>query len=215
MDIESKVCEVEEMSCCLISKLKAEFDKGLDCVNTAEAGEVTDMIKDLAETKRNLCEAMYYETVVEAMEDGEESRYGYNPNRYSSGRYAPTGRGRRGYMNRPYLDQKPYIDAYLENPTEMRENMRMGYDGRGDMHMADPYKEWDQRYGKAYNEYKNSRRHYTETKNATDKHEMESHATEHIMDTIATVREIYKSSDPELRKKIKDDITKLVSEMTV
>lgn len=36
----------------------------------------------------------------------------------------------------------------------------------------------------------------------------------HIMDTIATVKEIYKSSDPELRKKIKDDINRLASEMT-
>lgn len=220
MDMESKIHEVEEMSCSLICKLKAEFDKGLDCVNTAEAGEVTDMIKDLAETKRNLCEAMYYESVIEAMNGVDEERYGYNPNRYASGRYAPTGYGRKGYRMRPYLDPEPYIDNYLKNPNEIRDNIRMGYDagGRGDMHMQDSYRRmdnWDDRYGKAYNEYKNSRRYYTETKSPTDKHEMETHATEHIMDTVATVKEIYKSSDPELRKKIKEDITKLVGEMTV
>lgn len=220
MDMESKIHEVEEMSCSLICKLKAEFDKGLDCVNTSEAGEVTDMIKDLAETKRNLCEAMYYESVIEAMDGVDEERYGYNPNRYASGRYAPTGHGRKGYRMRPYLDQEPYIDSYLKNPNEMRDNMRMGYDagGRSDMHMQDSYHRmdnWDDRYGKAYNEYKNSRRYYTETKSATDKHEMETHATEHIMDTVATVKEIYKSSDPELRKKIKEDMTKLIGEMTV
>lgn len=220
MDMESKIHEVEEMSCSLICKLKAEFDKGLDCVNTAEAGEVTDMIKDLAETKRNLCEAMYYESVIEAMDGVDEDRYGYNPNRYASGRYAPTGRGRKGYRMRPYLDQEPYIDNYLKNPNEIRDNIRMGYDagGRSGMHMQDSYRRmdnWDDRYGKAYNEYKNSRRYYTETKSPTDKHEMETHATEHIMDTVATVKEIYKSSDPELRKKIKEDITKLVGEMSV
>lgn len=82
------------------------------------------------------------------------------------------------------------------------------------MTIRDPHTEWDERYGKAYNEYKNSKRYYTETKSLNDKHEMESHATEHIMDTIATVKEIYKSSDPELRKKIKDDINRLASEMT-
>ena len=220
MDMESKIHEVEEMSCSLICKLKAEFDKGLDCVNTAEAGEVTDMIKDLAETKRNLCEAMYYESVIEAMDSVDEERYGYNPNRYASGRYAPTGYGRKGYRMRPYLDPEPYIDNYLKNPNEIRDNIRMGYDigGRSDMHMQDSYRRmdnWDDRYGKAYNEYKNSRRYYTETKSPTDKHEMETHATEHIMDTVATVKEIYKSSDPELRKKIKEDITKLVGEMSV
>lgn len=220
MDMESKIHEVEEMSCSLICKLKAEFDKGLDCVNTTEAGEVTDMIKDLAETKRNLCEAMYYESVIEAMDGVDEERYGYNPNRYASGKYAPIGYGRKGYRMRPYLDPEPYIDNYLKNPNEIRDNIRMGYDvgGRSDMHMQDSYRRmdnWDDRYGKAYNEYKNSRRYYTETKSPTDKHEMETHATEHIMDTVATVKEIYKSSDPELRKKIKEDITKLVGEMSV
>ena len=178
------------------------------------------MIKDLAETKRNLCEAMYYESVIEAMDGVNEERYGYNPNRYASGRYAPTGYGRKGYRMRPYLDPEPYIDNYLKNPDEIRDNIRMGYDvgGRSDMHMQDSYRRmdnWDDRYGKAYNEYKNSRRYYTETKSPTDKHEMETHATEHIMDTVATVKEIYKSSDPELRKKIKEDITKLVGEMSV
>lgn len=204
MDMESILCDIEELNCRLICKLKCEFEKGLDCVNAAEAGEVTDMIKDLAETKRNLCEAIYYETVTEAMEEAGHDHYGYNPNRYASGRYAPTGRGRKGYV--------PYIDMYLDNPNEM---VRMGYHGKHEeMAMRDPRIEWDERYGKAYNEYKNSKRYYTETKSPNDKHEMESHATEHIMDTIATVKEIYKSSDPELRKKIKDDINRLASEMT-
>ena len=42
---------------------------------------------------------------------------------------------------------------------------------------------------------------------------MDRHANEHVMDTIATIREIYKAADPELRTRIKGDLTKLVGEM--
>lgn len=42
--------------------LLSEMEKGVECVNTEEAGEVVDMIKDI-------CEAMYYYSVYEAMKD--------------------------------------------------------------------------------------------------------------------------------------------------
>lgn len=229
MNIESKMtdlCEVEDR---LIETLKCEFGKGAQCVDTDEAGKVVDMIKDLAEAKKDCYKALYYESVVAAMHESEDV-YGYNPNRYSSGRYAPAGRGRRGYEVMPYIDR-----PYDMGDTDLSEILRMGYNagGRSGVKMHDlsvngnPYTDtphitdkhsehpWDDRYGKAYNEYKDSRRYYTETKSPAHKQEMESHATEHIMDTISTVREIYKNSEPELRKKIKDDMAKLVSEMSV
>ena len=48
------VCSMMET---LVDAFKGELAKGIESVNTHEAGEVTDMIKDLAETKRNLYEA--------------------------------------------------------------------------------------------------------------------------------------------------------------
>ena len=42
---------------------------------------------------------------------------------------------------------------------------------------------------------------------------MTRHANEHVADTMETVREIYKSADPDLKKRIKTDLTKLISEM--
>ena len=36
---------------------------------------------------------------------------------------------------------------------------------------------------------------------------------EHLMDAMGTIREIYKSAEPDLRKRMKADLTKLVGEM--
>ena len=54
------VCSMMET---LVDALKGELAKGSESVDTHEAGEVTDMSKDRAETKRNLHEACYYEKV--------------------------------------------------------------------------------------------------------------------------------------------------------
>lgn len=217
---------------------KSEVDtKGFECMNAEEAGEVVDMIKDLAETERNCMEALYYEKVVEAMVSYDEPRYGesmnmgYNRNRYKSGRYAPTGRGTRmGFMplHVPYLDYdgemypEDYMNEAMMGYTRDRNSStnnnssgnrdrgtqdddRMGYKSN-DM-MMDP------RYGQAYNEYRNRRRHYTETKSSEDKKEMDVHAEEHVRDTIATIRDIWGDADPMLKKRMKEDFTKLLSEM--
>lgn len=231
-DMEMHMEKIGELKTELVGCLKSEFAKGLSCIDTKEAGEVTDMIKDLAETERNCYEACYYKSIVEAMEDAEEgARYGYNPNRYSSGRYAPTGRGTRGY--RPYEDLD-MIDAWAKDLDDNGMGYRMGFNagGRsgvkmsdgirsGGSYMVDPdmYSEhssnWDSRYGDAYNKYRASRKHYTESKSAADKLEMDEHANEHINDTIATMKEIYKSADPDMRKRMKENVQKLVSEMIV
>lgn len=195
------ICSMKER---LVDALNMHINQGIEHMDAKEAGEVADMIKDLAEAERNCYEACYYKTVIEAMEKGdaeEQERYGYNMNRSAStGRYISGGRG--GY--RPYMDQMPYINSYLNDPN-FKENMRMGY----------PMDHYEDRYGKAYNEYKNSRRHYTESNSEHDRNEMNAHATEHVGDTIATIRDIWKSADPDLKKRMKADFTNLIGEMTI
>lgn len=44
---------------------------------------------------------------------------------------------------------------------------------------------------------------------------MNAHALEHVSDTIATMRDIWKSADPDLKKRMKSDFTNLLSEMTI
>ena len=102
MDVK-RIHEIREK---LTECTKSQFDKGIDHVDTCEAGKVIDMIKDLAE-------AEYYATLAITMQeyDPEEvmemfERYGdggkrfYDHYRYADGRFAPKGRGtyRRGYI---------------------------------------------------------------------------------------------------------------------
>lgn len=97
-----KLEDVSEMKHQLIEAAKAQFAQGVECVDTEEMGEVVDMIKDLASAEKSCMEAAYYELVCEAMQGDDAA--GYDRWRYSSGRFAPKGRGSvRGYLP-PYMD---------------------------------------------------------------------------------------------------------------
>lgn len=92
-----KLKDISEMKHTLVEAAKAQLAQGVESVDTEEMGEVIDMIKDLAHAEKSCMEAAYYELVCEAMQ-GDES-YGYDRWRYSSGRFAPKGRGSvRGYL---------------------------------------------------------------------------------------------------------------------
>lgn len=200
----------EKLLECFKSQIAA---KGLECVDTEEAGEVVDMIKDLAETERNCMEALYYQKVIEAMVNYDEPRYGYIPNQKMMGRwdYSSDSSVPTRYM--PHTRQMKY-DGDMDSDDYMREAMGRGRstDRSGsEMYNGDK----DPRYGQAYNEYKTTRKHYTMTGSPDDRHEMDMHADEHVHDTIATIRDIWKDADPALKKRMKEDFTKLLNEMTI
>lgn len=212
------MCELKDK---LISVVEMEMHSGLENVDANELGEVVDMIKDLAEAKKYCCEAEYYENVNKAMtqkehgqynpeeEMSEEMRYGYNTNRGNFHNYEYPINQRMGYH--PYVDQKPYIQEYLTNPNFEHEMMnRMGY---GNSNSGSRGNDDMSRYGRAYNAYQQSRRYYTQTNSQEDKDKMEHHAQEHMADTVATIREIWKNAEPELRKRMKTDMKKLLEEM--
>lgn len=81
-----KICKMKDKLC---EYAHQQMQHGLDRVDTREMGAVIDMIKDLAEAEKSCMEADYYESVVEAMEDGGD-RYGYD------GGGSPSGSGSRG-----------------------------------------------------------------------------------------------------------------------
>lgn len=109
-----------------------EACKSVEEIDTKELGEVTDMVKDLAE-------AEYYARISKAMEEAEKEeeeeakrimremkeQYGeeegerrfYDNYRYANGRFAPKGRGsyvgRRGYEEPPYYRMSP--EMYKEH----------------------------------------------------------------------------------------------------
>lgn len=215
MDELKDICRMKQT---LTEWCKAELDKGKECVNTKEMGEVIDMIKDLAEAEEKCIKAAYYHAVTAAMTGDEESeRMGYDHWRTSSGRYAPKGtghwtpiHGRRGYPMPAEGDWRPEYGPWgdMDTHRQMMGDDRMGY--------SDP--DWDEfardeKHGTPYKKWRMARRHYTETKADGDKHEMTQHAKEHMADTVMTIKEIWMSADPDLRTKMKTDLTNLVNEM--
>jgi hypothetical protein len=111
MDVKRMHEMIEKLSECA----KAQFDKGIDKVDTCEMGKVVDMMKDLSE-------AMYYRELTKTMQDYDQDevmemfeRYGdggkrfYDHYRYADGRFAPKGHGtyRRGYEEPPYYHMTP------------------------------------------------------------------------------------------------------------
>ncbi len=101
---------IHEMIEKLTETARCELDKGIECVNTKEFGEVADIIKDLID-------AEYKATIVKAMgetEEASERRY-YDIYRYANGRYAPKGRGMRKGYEEPYIMTK---DMYYDFSPE-------------------------------------------------------------------------------------------------
>lgn len=207
-----KICTLLDI---MTDGLKSATNQGLNNLDTHEAGQVADIIKDLSEAKKNLTDAeknewesCYYASIVKAMKDAdergdEEDRYGYIPREASR-------MGKRGM-------QRDRIMRWVRDPDTFEDEMyeRAGYTPGRKMSRDDRSSDnsSDERYGKPYREYLDSRRHYTETKSQVDKDAMDMHANEHLMDVMNTIREIYKGADPDQRKRMKSDLTKLVGEM--
>ena len=228
-EMMAKMEEIRELKNTLLEAVKSEVAKGVQCVDTKEAGEVIDMVKDLAEAEKCCMEACYYTKIVEAMDETSEDVYGYNNRRYSNGRYAPKGRGRMMGYN-PTMMQMPYMMDYLDDPEDFEDRMgyssnstRGGRSGRSNRSQSGSrmssgsygYDGGDGRYGMPYRQYRDSRRYYTETHSPEAKQDMDAYASEHVGDTITSIREIWKDADPEMRRKLKNDFSKLVEEMKV
>lgn len=206
-----EVCQIEKD---LISALRSVVAHGVfaNDVKSEELGDLVDMVKDMAETKRNCWEAKYYELICHAMEreehdmDDEGGMMGYNPNRYASGRYAPSGHGNmtsHGFTKNTYPDFKMHQQDWDRSDV-------MGYSGNS---LLDRDKKMRGPYGDAYREYEDARRHYTESKSLEDKSHMDQKAMEHVDNSIMTLKEIWANADPTLRKEMKASLSSLVSEM--
>ena len=139
MDIKMMHNMIEKLTKCA----EMEFEKGIENVDTKEMGDVIDIIKDLAE-------AMYYRTLVVAMEDSEygedydeygpmeDGRRGYRgqPRSKSSGRYMSRGDGRRSNRGRRGYDEP--MGDYEMTPEMYR------------MYSPEYYRDMDRDAGKLY-----------------------------------------------------------------
>lgn len=244
---------------CTMEKL-AEFMYNEACgdlkaIDTKEYGELIDMIKDLACAEKDAriakemeqaekddeeeAKRILREMKEEYGEEGGEEMYrrmGYNRNRYSNGRFAPRGRGRRmGYI--PPMMRYPYFEDDMMGMDEY-DMMPMGYgNGRGTSSMGgnrgnsgsrgmdggnrgggDSYGYSDgrgegSRYGRSYDSYRENRRHYTETKDEKSKKDMEMSMKEYTDDVMDNIKEMWRDADPALRQTMKADLTKMVQQL--
>lgn len=218
-DFDKKMSKLDDI-CCMKERLvdcaKAELSKGTEMVNTQEMGQVIDMIKDLAEAEADCMKACYYQAICEAMmeEDEESDIMGYNSNRYASGRFAPKGHGNMTRMGHHMPYEMLGEDAEMTKYERMlMDRGRMGYDGGMSQTGSTMRSTQRSGYGDAYDKYREARRHYTETKSPADKSEMDSHASRHLAEAEATMREIWKDADPTLRAQIKKNLSSLLGEM--
>lgn len=178
-----KLKELNDIKHDLIDAVKTELSKGIEAANTEELGEVIDMIKDIASAEESCMEACYYEVVTEAMSDYEGNQ-GYDRWRYSSGRFAPKGRGTYGYLPPAEMIAEP-----------------MGYDSTRTRYDGTTQSMNGKMNGTSYG--------YT---HKIGMHDGKS-SKEEVEEAVATVGEIWADADPELRKKMRTQFQDLLYQM--
>jgi hypothetical protein len=211
MDIMRMHDMIEKLSECA----KCEIDKGIENIDSCEMGQVTDMMKDLAE-------AMYYRTLMKSMEESSADetmemfeRFGdgrrfYDNYRYSNGRFAPKGRGtRRGYDEPPYFHMTPEMYRGMEHDRDIDRNY-------GRMYYTEPATSGMNMTESGYDKAK---RHYTETKEmhkantAEDKeHKMKS-LENYMKELSGDITELLTDMTAEERTMLKSKLSTLVSKM--
>ena len=138
-----------------------ELEKGIDKIDAEEMGEVTDMIKDLAE-------AEYYSKISKAMDEAEygedydyrgaydeHERRGYTgqPRSKTSGRFMRRGDGRRSYM--------PMMRDYDWDNMQMDRDMDREH---GKMYYTEPMTMRNDNQTHSESRYDRARRGYEESK---------------------------------------------------
>ena len=211
MDIMRMHDMIEKLSECA----KCEIDKGIENIDPCEMGQVTDMMKDLAE-------AMYYRTLMKSMEESSadetmemferlgDGRRFYDNYRYSNGRFAPKGRGtRRGYDEPPYFHRTPEMYRGMEHDRDIDRNY-------GRMYYTEPATSGMNMTESGYDKAK---RHYTETKEmhkantAEDKeHKMKS-LENYMKELSGDITELLTDMTAEERTMLKSKLSTLVSKM--
>lgn len=221
MDIKRMHSAIETLS----SWYLCEVEKGKECFDLCAAGQVAYMMKDLADAMEHRQKQKYYEKLtcymekeIEMMEaDEKEGRYGYDHYRYaSSGRFAPKGKGSyySGYtpMDGKMMDEKDVFDDF--NGMRGYPHVRVGRPPRiHESRMGYPmYDTMPSEHGRRYDDYKEAKRHYTETKDASQHKMMQERIEDHVDDAVDTMKEMWADASPETRKEMKMNITKLLED---
>lgn len=171
-----------------------ELEKGVENINAEEMGEVTDMIKDLAE-------AEYYSKISKAMDEAEygedydyrgaydeHERKGYRGQmRDSKGRYMSR---RKGYM--------PMMRDYDWDNMQMDRDMDREH---GKMYYTEPMTMHNDNQTHSESRYDRARRGYEETKSMHK-------------DNSAESKQMKMKSLEDYMKSLAEDVTDMVNDMS-
>lgn len=171
-----------------------------------------------------------------------EGRMGYDRWRNAHGRFARKGHGhetsmamatgRHGFTPDPYHNPPYYDDPRMWGEPWMAS---AGYDGNGprlhdgrtdgghhEQHHATGRMGYTPMHdgkihsttgkGTHYDMYDQARRHFQETGDQQHKQHMSEKARDYVDETISTMREMFVESDPEMQKKMRDDLSRLYRE---
>lgn len=217
-------CEkYKEMSEFLINALECEKAKGVEGYCTAEAGQITDQIKDMEQAMKYHYEALYYKLVCMSMmgvnsEDMLEMKevMGYNHRHLNNGEFASAGKGHMVYgynhpMN-PMMKEHEFTNAYLHNPEQFRDGMRdiYGYDHGSNMNQSNRRdngmndRKWEDGADRAYEDYRNAKRHYHENGDMSSKKRMEEQFLKSLEELGEVGLDIYDDADPAMQRKVRE-----------
>ena len=206
------------MRCREKSRSFQEQHKDCDPSEIPIYGQVIDMIKDSYEMEKDCYKGLYYELAAlrmcHEMNEVPNERAGYDHWRTSTGRFAPKGTGHysAGYhpMPNPESEMMPHDmrgDIWYNDRAGMpTTRMTTKITGRYGYPM-------DERHDRAYNDFNDARRYYHETKSPEAKKEMDEHGMEHVKEVIETSKDIYKEASPEMKRKLKEEFTKMMADL--
>lgn len=189
-----------------------ELEKGVENINAEEMGEVTDMIKDLAE-------AEYYSKISKAMDEAEygedydyrgaydeHERKGYRGQmRDSKGRYMSR---RKGYM--------PMMYDYDWDNMQMDRDMDREH---GKMYYTEPMTMRNNNQTHSESRYDRARRGYEETKsmhkdNSPESKQMKMKSLEDYMKSLAEdVTDMVNDMSPEEKSLMKQKMSVLMQKI--
>lgn len=207
----------DEIISSLVEVIKAELAKGNPICNPEVDGHglgaVVDMVKDMEVAKAECYKACYYKLVAEAMKESDEKEdwedtyeelMGYNSHRNAKGQYSTASGRTKGYTPDFRMDPHGMPDMFdPQFPRHMRERDLMGYNHNS----REPER------GRAYEEYRNAMRHYTESGNPQDKVMADYWRNQNLNEALMNLREMWNESDPNLRKGMEENLTGLLKEI--
>lgn len=168
--------------------------------------EQASLFESLMCGAKSFVETEYKATIIDEMKEAKEEeklmekigsdRSGYNNNRYAS-------RNRRmGYRPEMYEMEDGMMKDYTENPMEFRKAM-MGYNQQ----------ENGSHYGRAFDNYREARRHYTETHNEHEKMKMHDYEKENFANIKHMLTDMWDGLEASDKQKYKAELTQMLQQL--